>query len=305
MNQLSNEISKAMISSKTVWAQFVVIVINALIVWRLPHYKDFITQNAQYVVMMQSLVFIGVCCVNLFLRSVTKCRIGSVLLLALMLGGCAGIPQKLDTNIYYRRDLPFCTEGYGCFEGMTTLPKQSSYTFDIAPKGDANIDLLIVTTCHRNTSFERTSSGWFIFQKKNRFRYVYTPNPLIEGDGDCTLVFQTYEKDLGRHQWAVILFEHPKYTLNYTLYCDGNTEQVNGVGGCQSKEGLRQGVSFKERVMIEPDKNCPVPFRGDKAIYEFPVGYKQCGYTFRSIDTNKLGTLFTSGFRGELVREVK
>lgn len=246
------------------------------------------------------------CFVNLWLRKTTSCRIGKALvwLAALTLVGCSSLPQKLDTEIYYRRDLPFCVEGYGCFEGLTTLPRQDSYTFEIAPKGDADIDLLVVTTCHRNTSFEKTSSGWFIFQKKNRFKYVYTPNPLIEGDGDCSLVFQTFEKAAGRHAWAVILFRHPKYSLPATLYCDGAVIGVEGVGGCQSKEGLRQGISFPEPVMIEADAKCPVPYRGGGPIYEWPIGYKQCGYTFRG-ESGRLGTLFTSGFRGELVREQK
>lgn len=248
-------------------------------------------------------LFTAFCSVNLMLRKVTHCRIGAALLVALLLPGCGGLtPQKLDVENYYRRDMPFCTSGSGggCFEGMTTLPKQSSYTFELSPKGSDSPDLMIVTTCHRNKSYEKTTSGWFIFQKKSRFRYTYVPIPQIEGDGDCSLVFNTFEK-AGAHAWAVILFEDPKYQLPMTVYCDGDVTQANGVAGCQSKEGLKQGIEFSERVMIEPDKGCPLPARNGGKVYEFPIKYKECGYTIRG-ESGRKGTLFTIGYRGELVR---
>lgn len=305
MSELQAEKVKAFFASRTALWNLLGIGVAWVVSWRFPSLHKAVCENKEVSVTIGLLAFTLFCSVNLWLRKVTHCRIGKAFAFWFLLlsVGCSSIPQKLDTDIYYRRDLPFCVEGHACYEGLTVLPKQSSYTFDIAPKGDADIDLLVVTTCHRNTSFEKTASGWFIFQKKNRFRYVYTPNPLIEGDGDCSLVFQTFEKEKGRHAWAVILFEHPKYTLPATLYCDGETVQTQGVAGCQSKEGLKQGIKFNEPIMLEADKGCPVP-KKQNGIYEWPIGYKQCGYTFRG-QSGKLGTLFTSGFRGELVREQK
>lgn len=304
MTELDAEKSKAFFASRTALWNILGIVAAWYVSWRFPRLHEAVCKNQQISVTVGLLLFTLFCTVNLWLRKVTSCRIGSVLPLMLFLAGCSSLPQKLETDIYYRRDLPFCVEGYACYEGLTTLPKQDSYTFDIAPKGDADIDLLVVTTCHRNTSFEKTSSGWFVFQKKNRFRYVYTPNPLIEGDGDCPLVFQTFEKERGRHAWAVILFQHSKYTLPATLYCDGETIRGVGVLGCQSKEGLKQGIRFDEKVMLEANPGCPVPTKGNNSFYEWPVGYKQCGYTFRG-ESGRFATLFTSGYRGELVREAK
>lgn len=306
MSELDTEKAKAFFASRTALWNIAGIVAAWFIAWRFPAFNKAMCEHKEITVTIGLLLFTLFCSVNLWLRKVTHCRIGRafVWLGAMGLIGCSSLPQKLETDIYYRRDLPFCVEGFACYDGLTVLPRQSSYTFDIAPKGDADIDLLVVTTCHRNTSFEKTASGWFVFQKKNRFRYVYTPNDLIEGSGDCPLVFQTFEREKGRHSWAVILFEHPKYTLPATLYCDGETIRGQGVLGCQSKEGLRQGIAFEEKVMLEADKSCPVPTKGSGKFYEWPVGYKQCGYTFRG-ESGRLGTLFTSGYRGELVRETK
>jgi hypothetical protein len=86
-----------------------------------------------------------------------------------------------------------------------------------------------------------------------------------------------------------------------TVYCDGDVTQAKGVAGCQSKEGLKQGLEFAERVMIEPDKGCPLPSRNGGKVYEFPIKYKECGYTIRG-ESGRIGTLFTVGYRGELVR---
>jgi hypothetical protein len=299
--QLDAEKSKAFFASRTALWNILGIVTAWFVSWRFPKFRESVCNNQEISVTIGLLLFTAFCSVNLFLRKITSCRIGAALLALFVLSGCAGIPQKLDTDIYYRRDMPFCVGSFGCFDGMTVLPKQSSYAFEVAPKGDADIDLMIVTTCHRNKSYEKTSSGWFIFQKKNRFRYTYAPNPQIEGDGDCSLVFNTFEKNMGRHAWAVILFEDPKYQLPMTVYCDGDVTQAKGVAGCQSKEGLKQGLEFTERVMIEPDKGCPLPGRNGGKVYEFPIKYKECGYTIRG-ESGRIGTLFTVGYRGELVR---
>lgn len=221
----------------------------------------------------------------------------------LLLSGCSSLPQTLSTDVFYRRDLPICEESFGCFEGMVVLPKKDFYKFNLAPKGGAEIDLFVATTAHRNDSFEPTHSSWTFWKKRNSYEYLYRPNPELEGDGDNTLVFQTFEKQAGRHSWGVVLFLSDKYQLPFTTYCNGYTVESVGVAGCQSKTGLKQGIRFKEPVMIEADANCPVPSKVN-GIYEWAIGYKQCGYTFRGA-SGKLGTLLAVGYRGELVRELK
>lgn len=222
-------------------------------------------------------------------------------LLLVLLSACTSVPQTLDPDKFYKRDLPFCVGTSSCYEGTTVLPRQDQYELDIAPKGEANIDLLLVTTCHREDSFEKTSSGWFIFQKKSRFKYYYTPVKGIEDDGDCSLVMNTFEKDKGRHAWARIRFEHPKYQLPATLSCNGVTASVKGVSVCQSKAGLAQHIRFAEPVQIEWDKNCAIPKKAPDGSYELAITLGECGYTVRN-QAGQLHDLLTIGYEGVLVR---
>lgn len=239
--------------------------------------------------------------VNLLLRFKTK---APIILLGVILSACSSVPQKLDPETFHKRDLPFCVDDIGCFEGVTVLPQRASYTFEVAPKGDANIDLLVATSCHREETFEKTASGWFIFQKKNRFKYPYTPAKYIEDDGDCALMMNTLEADKGRHAWMLALFEHPKYQLPATLSCNGQPRRTyQGVSVCQSKVGLSQRIEFDEPVMIEHQANCNVPTRNGTG-YEWKLSEKQCRYTFLGGHTNRMHALVTLGYNGVLVREM-
>ena len=92
-----------------------------------------------------------------------------------LLASCSSVPQVLDTNVFYRRDLPVTvvyevkvsnpetvpTVGGNHFEGSGVLNNASHYTFIISPKGGAKMDLLTITTCHREFSGEKLSSGFF------------------------------------------------------------------------------------------------------------------------------------------------
>lgn len=252
-------------------------------------------------------------------RAVKAAKNALVWVGALMLVGCSSIPQKLNPDVRYRNDLPFCVEGYGCFEGVTVLPRLPQYKFEISPKGDANVDLLVVTTCNRNKSFERTDPGIFwgtlnyfgkIFgKKKEGFTYLYVPIPGKEDDGDCALMLQTYEKDKGRHAWSFIRFEHPKYQLPATLFCDGEIRPFNGVSICQGKTGLTQWVKFPEKVMIEPGitekgQPCSVPKRDSTGDYAWKITNEECGYTIRG-ESGRLHDLTATGYTGEVIREIK
>lgn len=226
-----------------------------------------------------------------------------VVMLAWLIVGCASVPQQLNPDLFYRRDLPFCVENLGCYEGVMVLPRQPTYAIEVAPKGDANIDLLLATTCHREDTFEKTSSGWFVFASKKRFKYFYTPIPGIEDDGLCALMLNTYEKDKGRHAWSFIKFEHPRFELAASLSCNGVIKTFHGVSVCQSKAGLTQRIIFPEPVMIEADPGCPVPKRQGNG-YEWAVKKGECGYTFRG-QSGRLHDLTALGYEGVLVRDEK
>lgn len=317
--QLDAEKTKAFFASRTALWNILGIVTAWFMSWRFPKFRESVCNNQEISVTLGLLLFTAFCSVNLFLRKITSCRIGAALLVLLLASGCGSFPQKLNPDVRYRNDLPFCVEGFACFEGVTVLPRMAQYKFEISPKGDAEVDLLVVTTCNRNKTFERgePGAGWgflsyfgkFFGKKKEGFTYLYVPIPGKEDTGDCPLMLQTYEKRKGRHAWSLIKFEHPKYTLPATLYCDGEIKQSTGSSICQGKTGLTQWVKFRERVMIEPgiterDTMCSMPKRDSTGDYAWQITNEECGYTVRG-ESGRLHDLTATGYTGELIREVK
>lgn len=223
---------------------------------------------------------------------------------ALLLAGCGSAPQPLKTDVFYKRDLPMCVYGVGCFDGVAVVPARTSYSIEAAPKEEASIDLMIVNSCHREETFEKTASGWFIFKNKRRFRFDYTPIPALENDGLCTLRVTTVEKEKGRHAWGIIRFQHSDYRLSATNYCNGQVYTLDGISACQSKAGLTQRIRFSEPVMVEGDKDCPAMRKTADGSYEYEIKSGECGYTI----TNRLGEihdLLTIGYEGVLVRNIE
>lgn len=225
-----------------------------------------------------------------------------LIVLGLFLAGCGGMPnQKLNPELFYKRDINLEINGR-TYEGVSVVPYASSYQIDIEPRG-ADIDMLLITSCHREYSAEKTASGWFIFRKRNRFRYTYNPVPEIENDGDCTLRINTFEKDEGRHAWALIAFEHPKYRLRGSLYCNGVREDASGVSVCQSKKGLTQRVDFGESVeFAKVSAGCAVPRRTSIGNYEFDIASGECIYTVRNVRDER-HRLIMIGYEGILIRK--
>lgn len=214
---------------------------------------------------------------------------------------CTTTPQRLDPDVFYKRDLPYCVAGVGCFEGVSVIPRAQQYDFDIEPKGGADIDLLLATTCHREDSFEKTSSGWWEFKNKKKFKYLYLPAPGLEDDGDCDLRINVYEKEKGRHAWALIRTEHPKYDLPAWLSCNGKINQYLGVSVCQSKAGLVQRVKFLEPVRwAPPHDKCAAPHFVDGS-YELEISPGECVYTIDSAG-GRVHSMTMVGYDGVLVR---
>lgn len=225
------------------------------------------------------------------------------LVLVLTITACTSVPQRLDPEQFYRRDLPFCVDNLGCFEGVTVLPKRSSYTFEIEPKGGADIDLLLVTTCHREDSFEKTDTGWWIFKNKKRFKYFYSPVPGIEDTGMCPLRINTYEKEKGRHSWSLIFFEDPKFEMNAAVTCNGKVMTFNGVSACQSKVGLIQRISFGRPVQWgTPPEGCAAPKYVKTGLYELEFKRGECVHVIRDAQ-DRFHQFGTVGYEGVLIRE--
>lgn len=299
---------KSFLKSKTFWSNAVIAVAPALAALD-PGVKEAICTSKNPGILVS---LIGVLNIYLRFKSEEKITMKKTPALALVfavlfMSACSTTPQVLKTDVFYKRDLPFCIEGLTCYEGTAVIPKQDNYVFEVAPKGDAKVDLLIVDTCHRETTQEgppETVLDFFknIFGKSAKgYKFNYRPVTGIEDDGDCSIRINTLEKNKGRHAWAVVRAEHERYKLPISLHCNGSILETIGVSICQSKAGLTQQMRFSEKVMIEADKGCELPHKKADGAYEWKISLGECGYTIRG-ESGKIHDMLTIGFEGLLVR---
>lgn len=205
---------------------------------------------------------------------------------------CTSVPQQLDPEKFYRHDLRLEVNGVRG-TGVMVLPR--SHRYRIHGESVGQLDLLTISSCHREFSAERQGT---------EFDYDYAPLPGIETGGGCPLHFGGYEQKKGRHTWGIVDFEGPDATLPATLQCNGQVVRSNGVSICQSRAGLYQTIEFPGSVDVSPDPDCPMPLGGRPGLYEFPLARGECVYAFREqAEPNRIHRLTTLGYEGILIRE--
>lgn len=220
-------------------------------------------------------------------------------ILFLFLQACSQVPQVLESDVFYKRDIEI--QSGGAFQtGVAVVPFSESYNLIFKPKGE--MDLMLVRTCHREFTAEKVASGWF---SKKEFRYTYTPVKGIEDERVCPLKVEAYESDKGRHSWAFLDFSNPKYTIPVALTCNGNEGYFQGVGVCQARVGTIQKIKFQEDIRFSTPmpQDCAMPHKRDDA-FEFAVTKGECLYQFDTKD-GRLGRLTVVGYEGVLVREIQ
>ena len=220
-----------------------------------------------------------------------------LLLLLLLLTSCAGVQQTLEQDVFYKRDISIYLNG-NQYEGVTTAPYSKSYTLTLEPKGE--FDLMLIRTCHREISVEKQNKGWF-GSKKNQFSYEYIPVVGLEDSRECPVRVEAYQSSKNQHGWALVEFENPKFTLPYSINCNGVYYSARGVFACQSKRESVQRLKFNEPVRFAlPAEGCSPAIKvGD--FYEIKVSSGECPYAFDTRD-GKVGRLLMVGFSGVLVR---
>jgi hypothetical protein len=219
----------------------------------------------------------------------------ALILLGTVLSSCGSVPQQLDPKLFYKRDLTVEVGGVD-YTGVSVLPDLVIYDMLIKPVG--KMDLLLITTCHREDSFNPKSTGFFT--KDNTFQYQYEPQAGIENDGSCPLRINAFDKDKGQHSWFFADF-NGKESLPALVTCNGRATDYGGVSVCQSKAGLIQRIDFNEPVTYYPPTDCPMPS-------DLSDGYKlnlgECVYAFRG-ESGRTHRHTTIGYEGVLVREMK
>jgi len=218
------------------------------------------------------------------------------------LTSCASIPaaQKLDQNIFYKRDMLITVDGISR-EGVLVAPAASRHSFDVSAKG--KLDLFTFETCHREETREKAGQGG-LFSDKRRVQFSYIPSPGIETEGACPVKLGGYEQSGGRHSWAMIDFESADATLPARVKCNGENYSSRGVTICQSRVGLIQEIIFPAEVIVNPDPACPMERPKDLKAYRFSMPPRECVFNFmEKAEPHREHRLTTVGYDGILVRE--
>lgn len=212
--------------------------------------------------------------------------------LAWVLSSCTDVDQKLDPEIFYKRDMEISVNGHK-ITGAGVVPRSGQYEIKGVAKG--TLDLFTLTTCHREITREGLDE---------EFSEKLYPVRGLEDAGGCSLQLGGYERKRGRHSWGFVDFEDAQATLPATLKCNGDVRRNNGVSVCQSRAGLIESIEFDAPVRVRPDPECPIPDSANKKTFVFPLPPKACVFAFREIDPpNRVHRLTTLGYDGILIRE--
>ena len=223
----------------------------------------------------------------------------SALALTLLCSGCASlIDQKLSPAVFYKRDMKMRINGVA-YRGVAVPPRAEVYDLELETVGEIN--MLTITSCHREDIFEEPSKGWF--KAGNKFKYTYRPLKGIEDGRGCLLDVGSYEKGKGRHAWGTVDFITDTETLLATTTCDGAVLRTGPVSICQAKAGLTQRIKFDQRMKVSPDKGCEVLRTTDELLYEYEMPKEECVFYFGSKD-GAYHRHTTLGFESVFVRDV-
>ena len=132
--------SKHPLRSKTVWANLILL---ALAIFA-PGSEECFSK-----VTSGPLVLGGLAVMNIVLRFATSKKI-LFCLAGLVLMGCASVPQELETEKFYRRDVEIKYDGQS-YDGVAVLPYERWYDLEFSTPGD--VDLALVRSCHREVEF--------------------------------------------------------------------------------------------------------------------------------------------------------
>lgn len=217
------------------------------------------------------------------------------------------IRQQLSINTHYKRDMILSVDGHEG-EGVLVVPEKDIHKFHVQARGD--LDLFTLTTCHRDWTKDRawnvkTKSGLFGWNKKiheNQVKFDLKLNELEKNDF-CLIELGGYEKEKGRHSWAIIDVQTEETNLPAYVFCNGSEYQSKGVTVCQSRNGLNQGIKFEVDVLTDPDKECDLPNKRGK-YFEFPIPKGKCVYLFIEVNPpHREHRLVTFGYESILIRE--
>lgn len=200
----------------------------------------------------------------------------------LFLSGCSSLsvkndsPSVIDQSQVQLHTLKVSVNGQE-YKGTGVLPIAERYKITVFP--EEKIEEIVWNTCHQFNRVQRPSTGWF----NKSFSFIFKPTIGIEDKASCALKISVLTKDVAM-DFALLEFQdsRPEVGLNALLKCNGKTENVRGVGVCQSAAGLRQEILFRQPVVVNPSPDCAVFSSKDEIEWTFDIAPSECTYYFVS-----------------------
>lgn len=180
------------------------------------------------------------------------------------------------------------------FDGMAVTKLDGPK--DITIVSQAALDLLRITSCHRDFTIEKVDEGWF---GGSGHQYVYHYDPTEkEIKSVCPLYIEAYSKDLIT-DWGYVVFRTDE-TLPASMDCNGTKWKFSGVSVCQTKSGLDQILRFDVPVKFEADPACKITQSNEK---EFIIR-GELGFCYAEFSDGKIWhRLILLGYDQVLVRQ--
>ena len=220
---------------------------------------------------------------------------------ALCTSGCSTLDAPLDPKVYYKHDMILSVNGLSAM-GALVAPRADSYKITITSQED--MDLLQITSCARDIDVDGAiKSGWF--NPKRSYTFTYAPNS-VEKQSGCILKLAGYNKKEGKHSWAFIVFQDPKFTLPSGVSCNADPDyRSDGVTVCQTLQHLVAQIWFQSRTVLSDKvlERCKIPASKDGLHYVFPVANRECVYEFMEMKAPyRRHQLITVGYESVPIR---
>lgn len=137
--------------------------------------------------------------------------------------------------------------------GMGVMYDAEKYMIKVYPPGKAH--MIVVGSCHQEHKTPNPKGNNFF---NNGYEFYIDYKDTIDQKDNCSFDIGVYEKDKGRHAWALLAIEHDVFKLSAITRCNGRVKKYNGVSVCQAKKGLIQEYEFETDVAVTQTYGCEI-----------------------------------------------
>lgn len=185
----------------------------------------------------------------------------ALLLILITATGCASWQQATPTNVVlykYKADVQI-TLGDKTFDGMAVTKIADEIPLRFYSK--ARLDLIKITTCHRELTIDRDSPLW---QSSRHFAWTYKPTEL-EKTKYCPIFIQALDRN-GLTAWGYIAFRSTEI-MPAKMNCNGEAINFAGISVCQTATGLEQLITFARPAKYVAEPLCQIRKKSENAYY--------------------------------------